>query len=146
MEKYGPKIKEAIKSYMEDADINATGKTARSIYHEVFDTPNSIGIKIGGNKSFIVLHSGRRKGALPPPVASIKTWMQAKGIGPKKGKSSESAAFAIANAIGNNGYEGRNISYQGSLRIMNALLKDSSEAYIKDVEQHLKKSNKYARD
>ena len=66
--------------------------------------------------------------------------MRSKGLGPRNGKSLKSAAFAIANAIGKKGYKGRNISYQASLRIMNALLKDSSAAYVKDVEEHLKNS------
>ena len=140
MEKYGPKIQEAIKAYMSEQDINATGQTAASIYSNTFETVNSIGIAVGGSKSFTVLHTGRRKGATPPPSTSIESWMKAKGLSPRRGKSLESAAFAIARSIGKNGYKGRNISYQASLRIMNALLTDSSAAYIKDIEQHIKNS------
>ena len=140
METYGPKIQEAIKTYMGEAGINATGQTASSVYSNTFETTNSIGIAVGGSKSFTVLHTGRRKGAKAPPSTSIEAWMRAKGLGPRNGKSLKSAAFAIARAIGKNGYKGRNISYQASLRIMNALLRDSSAAYIKDIEQHLKNS------
>jgi hypothetical protein len=140
METYGPKIQEAIKTYMGEAGINATGQTASSVYSNTFETTDSIGIAVGGSKSFATLHTGRRKGAKAPPRTSIEVWMEAKGIGPRNGKSLKSAAFAIARAIGRDGYKGRNISYQASLRIMNALLKDSSAAYIKDIEEHLKNS------
>ena len=140
MEKYGPKIQEAIKTYMGEAGINATGQTASSVYSNIFETTNSIGIAVGGSKSFATLHTGRRKGAKAPPSTSIEAWMEAKGIGPSSGRSLKSAAFLIARAIGENGYKGRNISYQASLRIMNALLTDSSAAYIKDIEQHIKNS------
>ena len=140
METYGPKIQEAIKTYMGEAGINATGQTASSVYSNTFETTDSIGIAVGGSKSFATLHTGRRKGAKAPPSTSIEAWMRSKGLGPRNGKSLKSAAFAIARSIGKKGYKGRNISYQASLRIMNALLKDSSAAYIKDVEQHLKNS------
>ena len=138
MEKYGPKIQQAIKQYMEEQDINATGQTAASIYSNVFETVDSIGIAIGGSKSFTVLHTGRRAGLRAPSYIDINTWMKAKNS--FKGTKTINSAKNIARAIGRRGIKGKNISYEASLRIMNALLRDSSAAYIKDIESHFKKS------
>jgi hypothetical protein len=140
MEKYGPKLEKAIRDYMAENEINATGQTSSSVSSGVFETSSSIVLAIGGSKAFTVLQTGRRKGALPPPVASIETWMRSKGIGPGNNKSLKSAAFAIAKSIGKYGYKGRNISAQAFLRISKMLLKDTSEAYIKDIEEYLKNS------
>ena len=138
METYGPKIQEAIKTYMAEQDINATGQTAASVYSNVFETGDSIGIAVGGSESFAVLHKGRRAGLRAPNYLDINDWMKAKSS--FKGTKTINSAKNIAKAIGRRGIKGRNISYQASLRIMNALLRDSSAAYIKDIEQHLKNS------
>ena len=72
MQKYGPKIKEAIAEYMIETDRTVTGKTARSVSFSVFEGPQSIGIAIGGNKVFATLHSGRKPGLRAPSYISIK--------------------------------------------------------------------------
>jgi len=138
MEKYGPKIKEAIKQYMEEQDKNVTGQTAASIYSNVFETVDSIGIAIAGNTSFAVMHTGRKPNSKAPRYQTIKKWMDNKGS--FKGSKTLKSAYAIARSIGRRGIKGKNISYEASLRIMNALLRDSSAAYIKDIESHFKKS------
>mgnify|MGYP007055446613 FL=1 len=138
MQKYGPKIKEAIAEYMIETDRTVTGKTARSVSFSVFEGPQSIGIAIGGNKVFATLHSGRKPGLRAPSYISIKKWMDSKSS--FRGKKTIESAKTIARAIGRDGFEGENISYKAALRVLNALITDSSAAYVKDVEEHLKKS------
>jgi len=138
MERYGPKIKQAIKQYMEETKKNVTGQTAESVYSDVFETGDSIGIGIGGNTSFTVMHTGRKPNSKAPHYKTIKQWMDRRGG--FRGTKTLKSAYAIARSIGARGFLGKNISYEASLRIMNALLRDSSAAYIKDVEQHFKNS------
>jgi hypothetical protein len=72
--------------------------------------------------------------------------MKKKGIKDFAGKTTNQTAYTIAKSIGEKGtiqrfgYQGRNISQLAVLKIMKGLLADSSAAYIKDVEQHLKNS------
>jgi len=60
METYGPKLEKAIRDYMAENEINATGQTSSSVSSGVFETSSSIVLAIGGSKAFTVLQTGRR--------------------------------------------------------------------------------------
>ncbi len=150
MDKYGPIIEKAIKdqmandSEMEYPKRNASGRTAASIKAKTFDGRETIGIEIAGRYGFKFLHTGRRPGAKPPPVSVIEDWMMKKGIAPKYGSIKKSAG-TIAFFIGKHGFKGSNIFGKAMNKVIKRLLPETSEAYIKDIEEHIKESTKYAR-
>lgn len=146
MNRYAPQIQRAIRDQMISDGLYATGKTARSVSAEVGETADSIGIGIDKSFVFDILQFGRKAGKRQPPYKPIARWMKQKNVGDFAGMNTNQTAFLIARSIGKKGtikrfgYQGRNISELAVLRILNGLLSDSSEAYIKDVEQHLKDS------
>lgn len=149
MDKYGPIIEKAMRDQMandsgsEYPNRNASGRTARSIKAKTFNRRGTIGIKVAGRHGLKFLHTGRRPGAKPPPVSVIEDWMNKKGIPPKYGSIKKSAG-TIAFFIGKNGFKGSNIFGKAMERIGGKLLSETADAYIKDVEQHLKKFTKNA--
>ena len=143
MDRFAPIIQAAVKERMSSEGKNATGKTSSSIFARTFERKDSIGINVGGGYGFPFLHTGRRPGATQPPYRVIADWMKAKGISEFAGSLNKSA-YLIARAIGKRGIRANNISGKAVQRIINRLLNDTSEAYIKDVEQHLKKFTKNA--
>ena len=145
MKRFAPIIREAVKAQMNADNKNATGKTSRSIYAEPFETNKSIGINVGGGYGFPFIHTGRRPNATQPPYKAIAEWMQRKGV-PYFAGSLNKSAYIIARSIGKKGFRGENISSKAVKRIINKLLDSTADAYIKDVEKHLKKYSKYARD
>ena len=149
MDKYGPIIEKAMKDQMandsgsEYPNRNASGRTARSIKAKTFDRRGTIGIEVAGGYGLKFLHTGRRPGAKPPPVSAIKKWMIKKGIAPQYGSINKSAG-TIAYFIGRDGFKGSNIFGKAMERIGGKLLSETADAYIKDVEEHLKKFTKNA--
>lgn len=154
MNRYAPQVQRAIRAQMISDGLYSTGKTARSVSAKVGETDNSIGIGIdkssafSGSSAFVfdILQFGRKAGRTQPPYRPIARWMKQKNISDFPGMNTRQTAFLIARSIGRKGtikrfgYQGRNISELAILRIVRAILSDSSEAYIKDVEQHLKNS------
>ncbi|BAQ92655.1 hypothetical protein [uncultured Mediterranean phage uvMED] len=146
MEKYAPIIERAIKDQMKSDKLYVTGDTSNSVSADVYSQANSIAIGIDKSFIFDVLQFGRKAGKTQPPYEAIASWMKRKGVKDFAGKSTNQTAYTIAKSIGEKGtikrfgYQGRNISQLAVLKIMKGLLADSSEAYIKDVEQHLKNS------
>ena len=146
MNRYAPQIQRAIKDQMISDGLYATGNTARSVFAKVGETADSIGIGIEKSFVFDILQFGRTAGKTQPPYKPIARWMKQKNISNFPGMNTKQTAFLIARSIGKKGtikrfgYQGRNISELAVLRILNGLLSDSSDAYIKDVEQHLKTS------
>ena len=149
MTRYAPLIEEAIKSKMISDKTIATGETLNSVKAKEFEMADSIGIRLRAAESFNFLNYGRRPGT-PPPYKPIAKWLEKKNI-PYFAGSLNKTAYIIAQSIGEKGtikdfgYKGTNVTDRALKGILNRLLQDSSEAYIKDVEQHLKKSSKYAR-
>lgn len=151
MDRYGPIIEKAMKDQMANdsgysstyPNRNASGRTAQSIKTKTFDRKGNIGIEVAGGYGLKFLHTGRRPGAKPPEVSVIEDWMNKKGIPPKYGSIKKSAG-TIAFFIGKNGFKGSNIFGKAMGRIGGKLLSETADAYIKDVEQHLKKFTKNA--
>jgi hypothetical protein len=155
MNRYAPQIQRAIREQMISDELYSTGKTARSVFAKVGETADSIGVFIdrssafSGSSAFVfdVLQFGRKAGKRQPPYSPIVRWMKQKNIAAFPGMNTKQTAFLIARSIGKKGtikrfgYQGRNISELAMLRIVRAILSDSSEAYIKDVEQHIKNSS-----
>lgn len=141
---YAPRIEKAIKSKMASEGINATGSASRSVRATPFQSNTKVGLRVRGNTAFEILHFGRKPGKTPPPYKSIAKWMKAKNISPIGGLSINKSAYIIARSIGKKGFEGRNISEMALSEIIDDLLNNASSAYVKDVEQHLKKSIKNA--
>lgn len=149
MDKYGPIIEKAMKDQMANdsgskySKRNASGRTAASIKAKTLDTRGIIGIEVAGGYGLKFLHTGRRPGAKPPPVSVIKDWMIKKGIPPQYGSIKKSAG-TIAYFIGRDGFKGSNIFGKAMERIGGKLLSETADAYIKDVEEHLKQFTKNA--
>jgi hypothetical protein len=143
MDRYAPVVKKAIDRRMRMEGKYVTGKTARGVSVKSFERSERIGLRASSTKRFNVMHTGRRPGATPPPAQEIKQWIQNKpGFNPKK--SIDSAAYAVAKSIGERGFAGKDIWGMALESVLSRILNDTSEAYIKDVEKHLKKTSKDA--
>lgn len=137
------KLKEAIEIFGEDLiNIAArmienepkvnTGRLKKSLETRVLDTAfgTSYTLLVLAEDYFIYVDKGRKPNSKPPPVAPIKEWCRQKGI-------EESAAYAIAKAIGKNGIPATDIS---SRMLKKALrdaayrrLEDGMEDYVDDL-------------
>lgn len=144
MDRYAPIVKGALDNKMREQGKYVTGKTSRSVKVKPFELKNRIGLRATSSKLFNILHTGRRPGKAPP-LKAIEDWIKNKPqINPRK--SIRSTAYAIANKIGRDGFPGKDIWGMALESVLRRLLSDTSEAYIKDIEEHLKKSSEYARD
>jgi len=145
MDRYAPIVRNALEQKMREQNKYATGKTLKSVRIRSFETKTKIGLRATSSKLFNILHTGRKAGMTPPPVSAIEAWIKNKPqINPRK--SIRSTAYAIAKKIGRDGFPGKDIWGMALESVLRRLLNDTSEAYIKDIEEHLKKSSQYARD
>ena len=138
MEKYGEALVIEIVQQLANADKNATGKLARSIDYELFETLDSIAVGIKAEKYFEVVDGGRRKGAKQPPSGAILSWMKVrniKGRNKKTGKfiTQKSAAFLIARSIGKNGIKPAFIIKKSLRNLKSLQAKLLTEAAVEDM-------------
>lgn len=97
LSKYGQSTVAQIQQNLASTGTNATGKTSQSLRFEVEDDDDRQTLTvIGARKYFMTVETGRKatpqfKNPSTEFVASIKEWMEAKGI--------EGPAYAIAKAI-----------------------------------------------
>ena len=144
MDRYAPIVKQAIDRKMRDEGKIVTGKTAKGVNVKSFEHKQKVGLRASSTKRFSVMNTGRGPNQTPPPYTPIMQWIKRKNIAPKK--TLKSAAIAISKSIGKRGFPGVDIWGMALDSVLDRLLNDTSEAYIKDIEQHLKKSSEYAGD
>lgn len=138
MDKYGKALVIEIVQQLANADKNATGKLARSIGYELFETLDSIAVGIVAEPYFEVVDGGRRKGAKQPPSGAILKWMKVrniKGRNKKTGKfiTQKSAAFLIARSIGKNGIKPAFIIKKSLKNLKSLQAKLLTDAAVEDM-------------
>jgi hypothetical protein len=138
MEKYGEALVIEIVQQLKNADKEATGKLARSIGYELFETLDSIAVGIVAEPYFEFVDGGRRKGAKPPPSGAILAWMKVrniKGRNKKTGKfiTQKSAAFLIARSIGKNGIKPAFIIKKSLRNLKSLQAKLLTDAAVEDM-------------
>lgn len=98
-------------------NMNASGESRKEITFSIETTPDAIIGKIFGPKHIIQLERGRKKGKFPP-IASIRAWMNDKGIIPREGDTEankKSLAFLIARKISQDGTRMNAMKHQSGI-------------------------------
>ena len=76
------------------------------------------------NSQYNFIESGRKKDSTPPPLSAVLPWMKLRGI-------PEEAKFAVAKAIGKNGFKGVKIT-EPAIKSVAGLNKQVVQSAMKD--------------
>ena len=141
MEKYGEALVIEIVKELKNADKVATGKLAKSVSYELVETLDKISVGIKALDYFETVDGGRRKGATPPPVGAILSWMKVKGIkgrsrkGKTKGRfiTQKSAAIAISKGIGRDGIKPAFVVKKSLRKLKSLQAKLLTDAAVEDM-------------
>lgn len=138
-----PLIESKMKEAIEAEGLVYTGQMKNSVKARIEETASSIRISVGPD----VKYSGGRGPGRPPSSKTIQAWIDRKGIQPRSSKTRpKDLAFLIARSIGRNGTLQRfsiarnNITTNLVNALAGRLLKDTAQAYKKDVEAALNKA------
>lgn len=134
-----------IKVLMEDGKYPkySTGNLIKSINYDVIKNADDLLLKIMAADYFKYVDEGRRKGAKPPPIKPILSWVRQKGIKfeDNNGKilSSKQTAFIVARGISKNSIKPLNAKKKLFDNIMNKKTQLIANAALKDVSSLLDK-------
>lgn len=108
LDELGGEVVDMIRRGMDDAGVNATGRTSKSIEWETTTFRLTVFAEAGRRAPVDTLEKGRGPGPMPD-VADIVEWLDAKGVQTRGGgglmpaEAKEKAAYAIARKIAREG-------------------------------------------
>lgn len=128
---------------------DASGELSKSFEFSVTEFKRSTALYIKAYNYARVIDEGRGKGKTPPPFLAIADWIYNKGsfrIRDSKGKFTfknvttvNRAAYAIAQAMGPNGFPGTNFLTIVYERLASKMGEDLAEAFGKDLDVEFNK-------
>ena len=127
-------------SFLRTKGKNATGNLINTLGTKVEINSQGASIALTFAKYGIFVNDGRRRGAKQPPMASILSWIQTKGIRPRNNVSINSLAFMIARSISIKGIKPVKFIQFFNAQMVNPTFRTNVNDNIrKDIENQLKK-------